>query len=167
MFLKSHNIDKIDYLTFHLWIENWKWYNPTKANETYENALKQSYEYININVKIAKELSKPIVLEELGIARDDRSYDPNSTTKYRDRFYTYILEKVYDISRKDKCLAGVNFWAWAGEGRPRQPGAIWKAGDDFIGNPPHEFQGWYSVYNIDNSTIKIISNYAKKMNSLT
>jgi len=63
-----------------------------------------------------------------------------------------------------KKAAGVNFWAWGGEGRPRQSGCWWKIGDDFIGDPPHEQQGWYSVYDTDTSTHKIIAKYASLMN---
>jgi mannan endo-1,4-beta-mannosidase len=40
------------------------------------------------------------------------------------------------------------------------PYANWTQGDDFIGDPPHEPQGWYSVYDKDNSTLEIIKKYA-------
>ena len=60
----------------------------------------------------------------------------------------------------------MNFWAWAGEGRPTQPGGIWKAGEPFIGDPPHERQGWYSVYDGDSATVKLIGEWAGKMRSL-
>ena len=33
-------------------------------------------------------------------------------------------------------ISGVNFWAWAGEGRPKRE--IWDKSDDWIGDPPHE-----------------------------
>ena len=51
-------------------------------------------------------------------------------------------------------------WAYGGEGRPRIPNANWTAGDDFIGDPPHEPQGWYSVYDTDVSTLELIKRYA-------
>ena len=41
------------------------------------------------------------------------------------------------------------WWAWAGEGRARQPGDHWAPGDDLLGDPPHEPQGWYSVFDAD------------------
>jgi mannan endo-1,4-beta-mannosidase len=63
-------------------------------------------------------------------------------------------------------VAGVNFWAWAGEGRPHTPEGFWKPGHDFIGDPPHETQGWYSVYDRDSTTIEIIRKYAALMNSI-
>jgi len=68
--------------------------------------------------------------------------------------------------KNDSPLAGSNFWAWAGFGRPRKPKSIWKKNDEFIGDPPHEFQGWYSIYNSDLSTINIIKNFASKFNNM-
>lgn len=59
----------------------------------------------------------------------------------------------------------LNFWAYGGEGRPREPFANWTHTDDFIGDPPHEPQGWYSVYNNDSTTINIIKKYALPKNS--
>lgn len=47
-------------------------------------------------------------------------------------------------------------WAWGGEGRPRSPGGYWAAGDDVIGDPPHEPQGWYSVFDADLSTLALL-----------
>jgi mannan endo-1,4-beta-mannosidase len=43
---------------------------------------------------------------------------------------------------------------------------MWKLKDDFIGDPPHEAQGWYSVYDTDSTTIKIIKEYASKIGSI-
>ncbi|MBT1703383.1 hypothetical protein KK060_08840 [Fulvivirgaceae bacterium PWU20] len=90
------------------------------------------------------------MLEEFGISRDGNSHDPGSDTKARDAYYDAIFKNVYERASKDKSsLAGVNFWAWAGEGRPRRPEGLWKLNDDFIGDPPHEPQGWYSVHDRD------------------
>jgi hypothetical protein len=47
-------------------------------------------------------------------------------------------------------------WGWGGSGRQRVPGAYWRVGDDFIGDPPHESQGWYSVYDGDTSTLELL-----------
>jgi mannan endo-1,4-beta-mannosidase len=41
---------------------------------------------------------------------------------------------------------------------------MWKLGDNFIGDPPHEPQGWYSIFDTDSSTIRIIREYAGKIN---
>jgi mannan endo-1,4-beta-mannosidase len=106
----------------------------------------------------ATTLGKPLVLEEFGLARDWETfqdiYNPNSPTTYRDRFYTAMFDQVYSAISIGEPAAGANFWAWAGGARP---GYAW------IGDPPHETPGWYSVYNTDTSTLAIISEYAEKM----
>jgi len=165
-FEKDHESPYIDYCTFHLWVQNWGWYDPLKAKETYDFAVQKANGYIDEHVKIAQKLNKPIVLEEFGISRDENSYDAVSTVRIRDGYYKFIFDKIYSLSKTNSQVAGVNFWAWGGEGRPRTPMSIWKLGDNLIGDPPHEYQGWYSVYNTDLSTQEIISDYAFKCHSL-
>ncbi|NDC78164.1 MAG: mannanase, partial [Chitinophagia bacterium] len=58
------------------------------------------------------------------------------------------------------------FWAYGGEGRPRTPGEMWAKGDPFTGDPPHEPQGWYSVYDTDSSTRAVIRNFAGQFKAL-
>lgn len=157
-FEKDHLSKDIDYCTFHLWIQNWGFYDPLKPDDTYKKAIEMADEYIQQHFEIANKLNKPIVLEEFGISRDNNSYEITSSTNYRDTYYKYIFEKVLNLS-KDGNMAGANFWAWGGEGRPRVPKAVWQTGDDLIGDPPHEYQGWYSVYDTDESTKKIIKTY--------
>jgi mannan endo-1,4-beta-mannosidase len=38
---------------------------------------------------------------------------------------------------------------------------VWQAGDDYLSDPPHEPQGWYSVFDCDTTTIDIIKKYSK------
>jgi mannan endo-1,4-beta-mannosidase len=64
---------------------------------------------------------------------------------------------------KQKALVGCNFWAYGGSGRPSSPKSVWYPGDDLIGDPPHEFQGWYSVYDIDKSTLDLIQAYSRRI----
>lgn len=122
-------------------------------------------EYIANHIALAKKLNKPFVLEEFGIGRDNDSYHPTASTSVRDDYYSFVFDIIYKNALQ-KQAAGINFWAWAGEGRPRNPACWWKKGDDFTGDPPHELQGWYSVYNTDTSTVKLIKEYAGKMNVL-
>lgn len=161
-FEKDHQSQYIDYCTFHLWVQNWGWFDPLKAKETYDFAVEKANNYIDEHVKIAQKLNKPIVLEEFGISRDENSYDANSTVKVRDEYYKMIFDKIYTLSKTNPQVAGVNFWAWGGEGRPRTPMSIWKLGDDLVGDPPHEYQGWYSIYDTDQTTQEIIKLYSSK-----
>jgi len=164
-FEKDHQSKYIDYCTFHLWVQNWGWYDPVKAKETYSYAVEKANSYIDEHVKIAQKIKKPIVLEEFGISRDGNSYESNSSVVTRDEYYKMIFDKIYTLSETIPQVAGVNFWAWGGEGRPKTPMSIWKQGDDLIGDPPHEYQGWYSVYDTDLSTQKIIEYYSLKMSN--
>lgn len=50
-------------------------------------------------------------------------------------------------------VSGFNVWAWGGLGAPSQE--YWEKGDDYIGDPPHEDQNWYSVFSYDESTLDI------------
>ena len=166
-FIKNHDGKNIDYTTMHIWIQNWQWYDPLKPNQTYDVAQKKMIEYFDDHVKKAKQLNKPIVLEEFGIARDSGSFDPAKSTKNRDIYYQTVFEKVYQSIKNKTPVGGVNFWAWGGEGRPKKPyGSIWQVGDTFIGDPPHEQQGWYSVYDKDSSTLNVVNNHARKVNAL-
>lgn len=166
-FIEDHAFENIDYATIHIWIENWDWYNPEKTEETFDKAVVKAKEYLIKHVEQGKKLGKPIVLEEFGIARDNRSYDPTSLTKMRDKYYKIMFDEVYELAKSGKNISGANFWAFGGEGRPMKPyGLMWKPNHDFIGDPPHEHQGWYSVYDTDLSTLKIIKKAAKKMSKL-
>ena len=166
-FKKDHSYENIDYMTIHIWIENWNWYNPENPKETFENALEKAKGYLHRHTKQANELGKPIVLEEFGIARDQRSYDPVSLTKMRNTYFKAMFKEVIKLAKDGTNMSGANFWAFGGEGKPKEPfGLIWQPDHDFIGDPPHEHQGWYSVYDTDVSTLKIIKKASKSINKI-
>jgi mannan endo-1,4-beta-mannosidase len=159
-FIVTHQGANIDYATIHIWPQNWGWYDPTSPG-SYDNGERLSIQYFQTHAVEAASLGKPLVLEEFGLARDWEPlhdiFNPNSPTTYRDRFYTAMFDQVYSAISLGEPLAGANFWAWAGQARP---GYAW------VGDPPHETPGWYSVYNTDTSTLAIISEYAEKMAQL-
>lgn len=163
---ENHNGKYIDYVTCHVWVENWGWYDPKRNIETYDSSVSKMKGYFRKHVEAAEILNKPLVLEEFGIARDRGSYDPNAFVTTRNMYYETVFQEIYNYASQESPVVGVNFWAWAGEGRPAKPGTLWQKGDDFTGDPPHEYQGWYSVYDKDSSTHVIIKNYAEMMNSL-
>jgi mannan endo-1,4-beta-mannosidase len=149
--LKDHASNLIDYVTCHIWPQNWNWYDPEKGTRSYEKGEKKALAYLEKHIKYAEKLNKPLVLEEFGLARDAGSHDPSGSTEIRNHFYSKMLSQVGMGT-----LAGANIWAWGGEGRPRSPGEIWQQGDALIGDPPHERQGWYSVYDSDKETLAVI-----------
>jgi mannan endo-1,4-beta-mannosidase len=166
-FLANHSHANIDYATAHVWAQNWGWYDPGDGAPALDAAIARMREYVADHVEKARLLSKPLVVEEFGLARDGGNYDPAAATTARDRYYRAVFEEIYRAARAGAPAAGVNFWAWAGEARPRVPGAAWKTGDPFIGDPPHELQGWYSVYAADVQTHAVVSEYAGKMGALS
>ena len=164
---KDHSSKNIDYTTIHIWVQNWNIYNPAKSDSTFQPSVDYALNYMDEHIKVAKQLKKPIVLEEFGISRDLDSHDPKSTTEIRNKYYESIFAAVYErAAKKENEMAGVNFWAWAGEGRPKVIKGMWKVNDDFIGDPPHEPQGWYSIYDTDTSTISVIKKYTEKMDEI-
>ena len=61
-------------------------------------------------------------------------------------------------------VAGVNLWSWGGEGRPLDH-RWWVEGDPLTGDPPHEVQGKYAIFDADASTLKNIQALAASFSS--
>jgi beta-glucosidase len=164
-YLRDHSLSMIDYGTAHVWAQNWGWYDPLHA-VTYAPAVALAKAYIDSHVARTLTLDKPIVFEEFGLARDLGSFSPASPVTVRDRYYAEIFDHLYAIA-KDHAVAGANFWAYAGESRPVPPfGQWWQPGNSLVGDPPHEQQGWYSVYNSDTSTLAIAERFSRLMSDL-
>ncbi|MDI3288478.1 cellulase family glycosylhydrolase [Polyangium sp. 15x6] len=160
----NHRFSSIDYVTAHVWAQNWGWYDPARP-KSYEAAVREMKSYLRRHIEHARRLGKPLVVEEFGFPRDAGSHDPAATTATRDRYYRAVFDVVLDAVRAGEPVGGVNFWAWSGEGRPRIPGGHWQKYDPFTGDPPHEAQGWYGVYDTDDTTLRVIAEYARKIAS--
>jgi mannan endo-1,4-beta-mannosidase len=165
-FRKDHSSKHVDYTTIHIWAQNWGWYDPERPAQTYDRAVERAENYLRRHAGWADKLDRPLVLEEFGISRDGNSHADTASTGVRDRYYQAVFQLVHRMAEEGAPVAGVNFWAWGGEGRPREPHAVWQRGDEWTGDPPHEFQGWYSVYQTDASTLDIIRAYAEKMKEI-
>ncbi|MFI5349381.1 MAG: cellulase family glycosylhydrolase [Elusimicrobiota bacterium] len=165
-FARNHSSSAVDYATIHVWPQNWEWYDPARSTSTYPAALERARAYLRSHFDRARALGKPLVVEEFGLARDGGTYDPAARTTARDGFFSALFEEAYRSAAAGGPVAGVAFWAWAGEGRAPRPGAAWKAGDPWIGDPPHEFQGWYSVYDKDAGTAAVIARWARAFTAL-
>lgn len=162
-FRKDHAPDLVDYTTIHIWVQNWGWYDPQRPEATYDHAVEKAKKYLQKHLAGAEKLKKPLVLEEFGIARDLDDHHPDASTKWRDRYYREIFQQIHEFAEAKTSIAGCNFWAWAGEGRPGAPKAVWQSGDPFTGDPPHEYQGWYSVYDRDTATLRVIREFGERM----
>ncbi|NJC41897.1 mannan endo-1,4-beta-mannosidase [Brevundimonas alba] len=162
--VSSQAFDEIDYTTAHVWPGNWGWLNRTDMAGTHARAMEQSADYVARHVELARRLGKPLVVEEFGYPRDGDRYGGDVPTTMRDAFYTMVHGAVLASAREGGPLAGSNFWAWNGEGRAAHPDARFRIGDDaFLGDPPHEPQGWYGVFDSDASTLERIRAHAAEL----
>lgn len=166
LFLDSHSTAHIDYLTYHLWPKNWGWFDSKKPVESWDGAIAKSRAYLNSHIDLAKKLNKPIVLEEFGLDRDGASFDIKATTKIRDRFYGEVFGLIQRRAAQGDPVAGWNFWAWGGAGRAANADYWWKPGNDFVGDPPQEEQGLYSVFDSDVPSLILIKDHADKLRAL-
>ena len=185
--------DDIDYVNMHLWPANWGWASKQRLFEDLPNTFVEAGKYFDYHERLCQRLRKPLVCEEFGYPRNNNSYDPAMPCEARDGLYTFVFERLKQNVENQGPLAGVNFWGWAGQGRPahaidpqwvtgkpltdeaqtRYTTALarrandehptdyyWHPGDDFLCDPPHEPQGWYSVFSTDTTTIALIRKYA-------
>ncbi len=166
LYLDSHRTKHIDYLTYHLWPKNWGWFDSKDPTGSWDGAISKSRNYLTSHIELAKKLDKPIVLEEFGLDRDGASFSIKAGTTIRDRFYREVFDFVYGGAKKGDPIAGFNFWAWGGAGRAANADYWWKPGNDFVGDPPQEEQGLYSVFDSDASSLKLIKEYADKIHSI-
>ncbi len=157
----AHAIPEIDYCTAHIWPLNWSWVDSKDIAATNASALAKAQDYIDQHAGFAAELGKPLVIEEFGYPRDGGGYDPESSTHFKDAYYKLIYDAVEKSAKAGGPIAGSNFWAWNGEGRAVHGDHRYKDGDNFLGDPPHEPQGWYGVFDSDAGTKGVIAAHAK------
>ena len=160
----AHRSPAIDYMNAHIWPQNWSWADPKDLAGTWPTVEKNTRDYIARQVAIARKLGKPLVIEEFGMPRDGGSFEPGTPTTFKDKFYELITGAVLDSVRSDGPIQGCNFWGWGGEGRSQHPDHHFvRADTGYVGDPPHEPQGWYSVFDGDASTQAIIRAYASAL----
>ncbi|MDR1416650.1 MAG: beta-mannosidase, partial [Prevotellaceae bacterium] len=160
LFEAIHADPNVGYLTIHIWPKNWSWIETPNVTEGLDSAISKTNAYIAEHTEVAKKLKKPLVIEEFGYPRDHHLYTPDDPTTARDGYYAEILSQVALSSKSDGVLAGCNFWAWGGFGRPA--GERWQPWNDYLGDPPHEEQGLNAVFDTD-ATIKVLKEYADKI----
>ncbi|QQR88965.1 MAG: cellulase family glycosylhydrolase [Myxococcales bacterium] len=166
-FINDHKSSCIDYATMHLWVENWGWFDPKKQQKSFNSAKKQALRYITQHIDGAKKLGKPIVLEEFGIARDFGSFDPQSPALLRSAYYSTVLDAIYKAAFRHPHVGGSNFWAWGGQiSLENNYGEPWQPEQNLSADPPHEPQGWYSVFSHEKQTLDVLKNYAERMTRL-
>lgn len=165
--VEAHRPATIDYLTLHVWPNNWGWIDPKNQPATYAAGEARCRDYVTRHIALAKQLNKPLVIEEFGLIREGRAFAPGSATADKDRFYRTIYGLALDDMKAGGPIAGTNFWAWNGEGRAQHPDAWFAHGDkSFVGDPPQEEQGLYGVFDDDASTLAVIADHAAAVRAL-
>lgn len=159
--MEVHAIPEVDYLTVHVWPANWGWAAKDRLLEDLPGACREAEKYIDLHRRMAVRLRKPCVIEEFGYPRDGNAFSPDATVTGRDAFYAFVFDRL--LRDKDAAcgLVGCNFWGWGGSGRP--VAETWQPGDDYLCDPPHEPQGWYSVFDSDETTIRLIRRTAEAL----
>lgn len=163
LFRQIHADANIDYTTIHIWPKNWGWFKDTAIGARFDEVLGNTNAYISKHAAVAKELAKPLVIEEFGLPRDGHSFSASSSTSYRDRYYAQVCSMVVADAAAKGIIGGVNFWAFSGSGRPSHQQLLWKNGDDVLGDPPVEEQGLNSVFDSDAGTWEIIASFASQL----
>ncbi|MEP9360323.1 cellulase family glycosylhydrolase [Sphingomonas sp. KR3-1] len=154
----AHAFPEIDYCTAHIWPLNWGWVDAKDIAGTNAASFAKVRAYIAQHIQLATDLGKPLVIEEFGYPRDGGGYDPESATGYKDLYYQLIYAAV---EANPGIISGSNFWAWNGEGRAVHGDHRFRPGDTaWLGDPPHEPQGWYGVFDSDASTRAVIQAHA-------
>lgn len=159
LYEEIHAIDNIDYLTIHIWPKNWSWLKPESMAADIPGVLANTLDYLRKHAAVANRLGKPLVLEEFGLPRDGHAFDPAATVHLRDTFYQLLFDEW-----KQQHVAGLNFWAFSGAGRPAPGRIYWQKGDDYLGDPPTEEQGLNSVFDSDTTTWQLIRSYTDHCN---
>jgi mannan endo-1,4-beta-mannosidase len=164
IFRTAHAVPEIDYLTAHIWPLNWSWVDAKDISGTHAAATAKVAEYLAQHQALARQIGKPLVIEEFGYPRDGGGYDPEASTRFRDQYYQQIFDAVLTSARTGGPIMGSNFWAWNGEGRALHGDHRVRPGDTaWLGDPPHEPQGWYGVFDSDASTRGVIKAHAEAL----
>jgi mannan endo-1,4-beta-mannosidase len=154
-FREDHDHPGITHTTIHLWPENWGVWDPKADDDaSFAAMLEWARGYVRAHAEVASALDRPLIIEELGLARDLGRRDPDAPTRRRDAFFEAVADEMTRARREGLSVEGILFWAWAGE-------ALGDEGRGLGGDPPHEPPGWYGIGANDRSTHEIVENVCR------
>ena len=154
-----HTDPNYDYATIHIWPKNWSWFKGTDISGGFDTVVTNTKSYLEKHDTVMRRLHKPLVVEEFGFPRDGHSFDPESPTTLRDKYYELIFQQIVNDAKTGGAIAGCNFWVFGGSDRPLPNHIEWRIGDPFRGDPPQEEQGLNGVFTTDKSTWRLIRKY--------
>jgi mannan endo-1,4-beta-mannosidase len=159
IFERTHQNPNIDYLTMHIWPKNWGWFKGDNGEATIAATLENAEKYIDAHVEVADKLQRPIIIEEFGMPRENENLNAGAPSVYRDRFYSYIFDRILESHQNNGSLRAANIWGYGGEGTAIHADGKWNPGEPLTTDPPQEPQGLNSVFNGDLSTLEIVKRY--------
>lgn len=149
----------VDFTTGHCWVENWGHYNSDDGSRlNFDKAVEFAIDFTRKLIGFSKQLDKPFIMEEFGMARDGwkgSKYLMSTPTMNRDEYFEIIFKLLIECKREIGVGSGWMIWSFAGQGRVEDGG--------IIGDPPHEPRGWYSIYDDDKSTWKVVNECASQL----
>ena len=152
----------VDYMTAHIWPLNWGWVDGKDLEGTWRAGKAKVEDYLATHVRLAMAAGKPLTIEEFGFPRDGELYDPAAPDTFRRRYYRTIYDAAETSLASGGPLQGTNFWAWNGEARAQHPDRRFRDGDlEYMGDPPHEPQGWYGVFDSDEAMLALVREHAE------
>ena len=151
----------IDYMTAHIWPLNWGWVDGKNLAGTWDAGKAKVDDYIATAMRLARDAGKPLAFEEFGFPRDGELYAPDVPTTFRQRYYRTIYAAAEASLASGGPVQGSNFWAWNGEARAKHPDFRYQNGDNaYMGDPMHEPQGWYGIFDSDAEMVAIVREHA-------
>jgi len=158
---------QMDYVTAHIWPLNWGWVNGKELSATWDSGSAKIAAYLATQERTAKAMNKPLILEEFGFPRDGELYQPSVATTFRQRYYDMIYSAVESSVAHGGPICGSNFWAWNGEARAAHADHRFEDGDhNYMGDPPHEPQGWYGNFDSDTAMLELIRAHGVRLGEI-
>jgi mannan endo-1,4-beta-mannosidase len=153
----------IDYMTAHIWPLNWGWVDGKDLAGTWDAGKARVEDYVATAIRLARAAGKPLAIEEFGFPRDGELYAPEVPSEFRQRYYRTIYAAAEASLATGGPVQGSNFWAWNGEARARHADFRYRNGDHaYMGDPMHEPQGWYGVFDSDAEMIGLVREHARR-----
>ena len=157
----EHASPEIDYLTTHVWPQNWGWVDPADIPGTWPRCETLVREYVGQHLDRARGSasrwsSRNSASRAKAAASIPRGRRPTRTVLFR-LIYSMVLEQC----PRGGPAAGSQFLGVERRGPRRTPRPPFPARRHrLLGDPPHEPQGWYGVFDSDASTQAVIREHA-------
>ncbi|PWN36598.1 glycoside hydrolase [Meira miltonrushii] len=172
LFKSLHAHHSIDFCCAHIWAEIWGYYDMLDgSSNSLQKAKHFASKYLDKVRSWSNDISKPIILEEFGMARDNwknkdsaYTYSTKASTTHRDAYFSHLFEIVFSSFQQRTGFAGLMPWSYGGlfDTETQQYNSF-----DMVlaGDPPQEPPGWFSVLYND-STMGLMSKWHEQVVSL-